>query len=221
MITLEKGQTLLGHNAVGLRDFLIYVGVGSIPPQKKLDRVGVSTDKEYDNLVQLLVDNGYLEVEVKVFGKKEYTTYEATDKGRELCRAKCMKRMTRDKANEVYEGILSRVAEVNNNPYYLYKITNFVVFGSFITDKETLGDIDISYELEFKGSDGEGKNGFNAEQTANRKRAREKNCIDFFASLSYGRHEVEKAIKNRSPKIHIIPFIHLEGMGCTTKTVKL
>ncbi len=216
MITLQKGEQLLGHDAIGMRDFLKYKICDSVPPKSVLGRLNIKTEKQFNAIVKLLVDNDYLEIKCDTFNGKVYKSYEATEKGRELCRAKCMSRMTREKANQLYEQILSRVAEVNNNPYYLYKITNFVLLGSFITDKETLGDIDISYDLEFKHDIS-----IESRISANHMRASEKNCYDFIKSCDYGRYEVNTFIKNRSPKIHIIPYNHLEDMKCETKTVKL
>ena len=45
---------------------------------------------------------------------------------------------------------MQRVGAVNSNPDYLETITGVIVFGSFLSPSEELGDVDVGIELERK-----------------------------------------------------------------------
>lgn len=56
--------------------------------------------------------------------------------------------LPRSEAERLLQRIISRAAEVNQDPVrYPYAVRRLVVFGSFLTDKEMLGDLDIAVEL--------------------------------------------------------------------------
>jgi predicted nucleotidyltransferase len=222
MITYSRGETLLGYNFAALRRFTSAIASGSIPDNSTLDKLSISTKKDYQKVVDTLIDNGYIidgENIVPTSRLFEYaiSKYTITEKGREFCRAKCIKRMNRSQADALLNQILDRVKEVNNNPYYLYKVNKIVLFGSYISNKESLGDIDISFDFKFKGRVFETKNGLTSEINANQKRAYEKNCNNFIDTFEYAINEVAKFIRNRNPKIHITPYCHLKQLNTPMK----
>lgn len=47
----------------------------------------------------------------------------------------------RRSADQKLTELLERVGAVRDNPQYLYQVSMLVVFGSYLTDKELLGDI--------------------------------------------------------------------------------
>jgi len=53
------------------------------------------------------------------------------------------KPITRATAERKVAELLQRVAEVNANPRFLFHVVSVRVFGSYITDAKTLGDIDL------------------------------------------------------------------------------
>lgn len=55
--------------------------------------------------------------------------------------------LTRRKADELIALLLERIEQVNLDPQYIYGVSRAVVFGSYLTDKERLGDLDIAIEL--------------------------------------------------------------------------
>ena len=49
---------------------------------------------------------------------------------------------------------MQRVEEINNNDYYLYRVSKILLFGSYINkDAVDFGDVDIAFELERKTED--------------------------------------------------------------------
>ena len=56
--------------------------------------------------------------------------------------------LQRGEATRLLTRIVSRATEINEDPVrYPYAVRRLVVFGSFLTDKEVLGDLDIGVEL--------------------------------------------------------------------------
>lgn len=217
MITFSKTEKLLGYNPTALRKFTAYITSGTTPPKSVMDKLYILSLKDYNRVIKVLSDNDYIvTTKIKINGET-HNIYDITDKGRELCRARCIKRMTRAQANKLFDEIIERVREVNDNTYYLYKVKKIILFGSYITNKQSIGDIDIAFELEFKHKVVETNNGLNTELVANKKRAAENNCYDFLKSFSFGRYEVEKFIKNKNPKIHITPQCDLEMLNVVSK----
>lgn len=64
--------------------------------------------------------------------------------------AKSLKRATADKA---FGEFMQRVKEVNEDPYFLYKVVKVVLFGSYLTDAKTVNDVDIALDLSAKEAD--------------------------------------------------------------------
>jgi predicted nucleotidyltransferase len=226
MITFSRGEELFGYNASALRMFTAYVSDGLIPLKSIMDRLFIKTKKDYSKVINTLIDNGYIISEKTrgVFvrnGDCLETSYTITDKGRELCRARCVKRMNKAQADKLFNGILERIKEVNDNPYYLYKVKDIVLFGSYITDKEDFGDIDIAFDLQFKRRVFKTKNGLNSELVANINRANENNFFHSLYKLSFAEKEVEKFLKNRKAQIHITPYSHIKPLNTETKTISV
>jgi predicted nucleotidyltransferase len=55
--------------------------------------------------------------------------------------------ITRAKAKELIAALVERAKAVDADPQYLYGVSRMAVFGSYLTGKEKLGDIDIALEL--------------------------------------------------------------------------
>jgi len=225
MITFSRGEELFGYNATAFKKFLGYVAHGLTPHKSTMDKLFIKSKKDYNKIVNILIDNGYIidEPSMVYLNVLESISvpYTMTEKGKELSRAKCVSRMNRSQADKLFNEILERVKEVNNNPYYLYKINNIALFGSYITDKKDLGDIDIAFDYQFKRRIVKTKDGLSNETKANMKRSDERNCNNFLKSLSFGLYEVSKFLKNRSPKIHITPYSHLEYLNTEIKKINL
>jgi predicted nucleotidyltransferase len=62
--------------------------------------------------------------------------------------------LTRRNAKKLQE-FLARVREVNSTDYYLYKVRRALVFGSYLSDRDRINDIDIAVELVHRITDPE------------------------------------------------------------------
>lgn len=90
-------------------------------------------------------------------GYAEYVTsdkYKVTVKGNALAQVKFVKRMNKAKADKIFDEFMKRVAEINEDDNYIYRISKLYLFGSYLNpETDDYGDIDIAYELEHKISD--------------------------------------------------------------------
>ena len=67
--------------------------------------------------------------------------------------ATAAKPVTRAKADQIFAEFMERVQKVNDDPYYLFRVTRVVLFGSYIHDTPTVNDIDIALQLAPKVDD--------------------------------------------------------------------
>jgi predicted nucleotidyltransferase len=55
--------------------------------------------------------------------------------------------ISRQSADKAIAALVERANAVDADPQYLYGVSRLAVFGSYLTSKEKLGDIDIAVEL--------------------------------------------------------------------------
>lgn len=143
-------------------------------------------------LMEALIAAGYLEEADELGG------HPVSQKGRQLARAKFLKRMTRAQAAELLEGILARAREINSRPELTHYVSELHVFGSYLTDAPDLGDLDLIVKLERKDDDGH----VAVERSKARARASGKK-LSFFEELTYGEGEVNQLLKARKGRISL------------------
>jgi len=81
-------------------------------------------------------------------------TWKITQAGRTLSSATAAKRITRATAEKALQQFLGRVERVNNDPYFLEKVTRVVLFGSMLKPEvERLSDVGLAVELASKEAD--------------------------------------------------------------------
>ena len=97
-----------------------------------------------------------------------------TQAGVTFSAATAAQQVTRSTAERTLSEFLERVTEVNQNPYFLAKVTRVVLFGSMLKPEvERLSDVDVAVELTRKEPGFErapGQNRQRAEELANKGR---------------------------------------------------
>jgi predicted nucleotidyltransferase len=86
--------------------------------------------------------------------------------------------------------LLARVATVNRDPHYLYRVQRVVLFGSMLSTQETVSDIDVAVELQPKHA--------NPEEYLAAIRARVEETIRRLDSMSWLRGEIGWSLQSRS-----------------------
>jgi predicted nucleotidyltransferase len=80
--------------------------------------------------------------------------WEVSQAGRTLTSATAAKRITRATAEKALQQFLGRMERVNNDPYFLGKVTRVVLFGSMLKpEAERLSDVDVAVELASREAD--------------------------------------------------------------------
>jgi predicted nucleotidyltransferase len=93
---------------------------------------------------------GYIEESKKIDGRM---LWQKTLDGCSLANAPAAKPLRRETADRLLDELLIRVRYVNANRRFLLKVTRVVVFGSYLTEADRLGDIDLAVALEPKQQD--------------------------------------------------------------------
>lgn len=73
--------------------------------------------------------------------------YRVTIKGGALAGASALRPIQRQKATQLLEEVVARAKEINADDRELYRVSKLWVFGSYLTEVEELGDLDIAVEL--------------------------------------------------------------------------
>src|SRR5438270_2426196 len=100
--------------------------------------------------------------------------------------------ITRSTADRLVAGLVKRAQEIDANPAYLFGISRMAVFGSYLTEKVRLGDIDIAVEFGPKCRDRELHNQKCEEQFNSEKPARR---VDLIAELFWSERKTNKALR--------------------------
>jgi predicted nucleotidyltransferase len=95
-----------------------------------------------EELIASLQRSGFIEVQPRDKGR-----WRTTVKGNAFIMASAAAPMKRSAADEVLLGFLARVEQVRDEPHWCFKVDRAVVFGSYLGDATTLGDVDVGIRL--------------------------------------------------------------------------
>ena len=99
-------------------------------------------------LVNQLLNENYIFWEKEKFPDGVQYKLSETEKGRRFGIAKATTPLTRTKANELLQNLIERAKSINENPEFVFFVERIEVFGSYITEKELLGDLDVGVKLD-------------------------------------------------------------------------
>jgi predicted nucleotidyltransferase len=145
---ISKNQLIAGYPAIQVRDFLREFRVSIIRIDAIQQALHVD-DNEAKAFLRSMIKLGYLESwESRPGGDKG--TYEVATPGLALANASAAKPITRKTAERLLREFMDRVQAITTGTKYpyAYRITSAVLFGSMLSDKERLGDVDIAIEVQ-------------------------------------------------------------------------
>ena len=125
-----------------------------------------------------------------------------TTKGNGLAGASARKPIKRETAKRLVKQFLERVERINDSGEYAFQVKQVIVFGSYVSDRPDLGDIDFAITLEPRYSDQDKQQAIENERI---KKALEagKSFKSFIEKLIWPQEEVRRILKNRSPYISL------------------
>jgi len=195
---IQPDDEVAGQPVLAIRKLLKYVQrrpVGTL--DDIAEQLAVDNDTA-EQVYQRLRDEGYIEPSEPI-GK--YESWHLTWKGSALANASTRKPIARKTAERLVEEFLARVREINASDY-AYRVGRVILFGSFLSDAATLGDIDLSIELEDPyRTAAEREAGHNARIQAAQQAGR--HFGDYMQMVMWPEQEVLLKLKNRSPSISL------------------
>lgn len=140
-------------------------------------------------------------------------SWRVSDLGLRFSNASGARPIARKSAERILRDFMTRVDEVNWNSYYLYKVRRVVAFGSYLTDADKLGDIDLAVTLEPSELDKE-KQGKLEKERIDKAVNKGRHFSTFLEELIWPRREVLLFLKSHSRAIQI----HSDTDGVLEKT---
>lgn len=151
---IHSKQLLFGQPILKIREVIRYAMVGRLSGIetkeiiKEIATVLSCTKKDAKIVFEQLIKEEYLIFEKKKTGNTFYHEVTETEKGRRLGVTRANPPITRAKADLLLAELLERVEKVNSNEDLVYKVKNVKIFGSYLSDQDILGDIDVAVQLE-------------------------------------------------------------------------
>ncbi len=106
-------------------------------------------------IMEQLIKDEYLIINKVTAANVLHYELVATDKGRRFGIATGNTAITRQKADELLDDLIERAKGINANNDLVYFIETIKVFGSYLSNKELLGDLDVAVKVtrKFHGVD--------------------------------------------------------------------
>lgn len=119
--------------------------------------------------------------------------------------------ISRATADRIISEVVERAKEINASPYpkFMHFVKKIAVFGSYLTDKEKLGDVDIAVLLERREDgvkDDWHENAIECIEIHN------KNVSDWFEQFHFPEKIAKQTLRNRSKSLSIHEYSELERM---------
>jgi hypothetical protein len=131
--------------------------------------------------------------------------WRCTDKGRDLQQIS-RQRLSRAKAEQLLAEVIERACEINGDDHYAMRVNAIVVFGSFLTAKPMIGDIDLAVQLRPRFENRQEQD--TAERNA-RERGRPRNIVE---AVAWPDIEVRRALRTRSRVLELHEIGMLEAV---------
>lgn len=208
-MNLSPGQMIAGCPAMEIRSLMRrmrpYAGV----TPKFVANVLKISDEQTEAVITQLVELGFME---RVDLKDDRTWFTPTNLGISLSLASAAKRITRETAQATVAEFMRRVHLVNKRKKYFYSITAVLVYGSFLTENESLGDVDFAIELTPREPD-QDKRFKLIRAKINIARSKGRRFANLTDEVSWPQTEVRLFLKNRKRSVSIHMLGELQDLG--------
>lgn len=94
-----------------------------------------------------LIHEGYLVLKREKDDGSFYYKLVETDKGRRFGVASANPPISREKADLMLAELIEKAKMINASTKYIYRVESVKVFGSYLSDKATLGDLDVAVKV--------------------------------------------------------------------------
>jgi DNA-binding PadR family transcriptional regulator len=185
---LDSGEKVAGYPILEVRNNLAFLNGDDTFERADVRRAMPGSQKSITELIAELLKRGWIVSEQK--------EYRFTEEGKRFLVAHARKPITRATADRLVRFVLARVDEVNRGPY-AFAVAKVEVFGSYLSDKQYLGDLDLFITLTPRFE--------NAKEQEKKEQLRRRGCPNrlFIAQLYWPEQEVMRAIRKRNSAISL------------------
>src|SRR5258708_31111170 len=138
---IDPSSTIAGVPALKVRDFWRRDGDGLLRADHMAARLKIDLVKANAVLDELM--NRRMAERVPD-GKRGEDLFQLTLLGRSFSLASGGRPLSRSTAQRKVNELLQRVAKINEGDHFLYVVRRVLVFGSFLSDSQTLNDVDVA-----------------------------------------------------------------------------
>lgn len=155
---LNPKETLFDHPILKVREVVRQAmrdrlwGASEKELHEKVARALKQSRVSAQELVKQLVGEGYLLFEKKEFRDVVQFELKETEKGRRFGLANATKPISREKATQLLNELIERAKAINKREELAYYVKSIKVFGSYLSEKDTLGDLDVGVKLARKNN---------------------------------------------------------------------
>jgi hypothetical protein len=211
---IDAKSEIAGVAAIKVRDYLREVQGHRFGADNVVYGLKISARKARAVLNELLARKYIERAEALKFEKDD--CYTCTQDGAQFAAAMATKPVSRSTADRHIAELMERIRAVNANPEYLLWVSRLIVFGSFLTDRERINDVDVSVVLTRKeqGSDGWVKAVL---RRAGQAEAAGRRFSTFTQRLNWSEMEVMLFLRKRSRVLQFALPEVVERLGCPTR----
>ncbi|MEH2527639.1 MULTISPECIES: hypothetical protein [unclassified Bradyrhizobium] len=165
---------------------------------------------EAKRVFDALLAEGYLEPHEPEH-KFDKAKYQTSQKGRQVAAANLTKRFDRAKADAEVAALIARANEINKRDELVFFVHKITAFGSYLTNSNDLGDIDLVVEVAPRREQHTDESHYRADNSGK--------TFDFTGSLTYGSTEVLQLLRARKARLSFASRSTLDGMKTETRVL--
>ena len=192
---IDKNQTIANFPILLIRKLLKDIGTFIITFDFVMEKLSISKRQALILLTELS-KQGLIKNSTE---KNKVIYWEITSKGNQLVLASTAKPISKNTADKSFNEFLERVVIVRDDNRFAFKVSEVILFGSYLNDQEFYGDIDLHVQLVPKESD-ERKH---QEKCDNIIKQSGKQFSTYLNKISWPANEVYSFIKGRSRVISL------------------
>ena len=211
---IDSKSEIAGIPAVKLRDYLKDVQRHRFSADSIACGLKISI-RQARAVVKELLDRRYIE-KTERFKFEKRDVYICTQDGAQFSAAMATKPVSRETADRHMAELMQRIRAVNASSEYLVWVSRLIVFGSYLSDKENISDVDVAVVLIRKEQDGS-KHVEAVLRRADQAEGAGRRFGTFIEKLSWDETEVMLFLRKRSRVLQFALPAAVEWLGCATK----
>jgi hypothetical protein len=150
---VESKADIAGIPVIKVRDYIRDVQAHRFGADNLAYGLKISVSKARAVVKELLA-RGYIKKAERLKFERGHA-YNCTKNGAQFAAAMATKPVSRSTADRHVANLVERIRAVNANPEYLVWVPRLIVFGSYLTDRDSINDVDVAVVLNRKEQDGE------------------------------------------------------------------